>query len=356
MEFIDELIDKNNISSFIRKTTYKNHEYIFINGKLIFKKIIKQTKFLKKIIQSSFINNHFITMDLETRTIDGIMKPYAVSIYDGENINSFYLLDYNNPDDMVYNAIKSIMLHKYKNYKVYLHNLSHFDSIFTIKTLSLLSNKTIKPIVRDGRIIEFKFTFNNLNENISIYFRDSYLLLPSSLKELAFNFNVENKGIFPYKFVKNENIPLDYIGAIPSIESFDKVTREEYLNYCNKYKNKWNLREETLKYCNQDVITLHQVISTFQIKIFNLFRVDIIKSPTLSSLAFAIFRSNYLKDHKIPLINGEIYNFIKKGYTGGSVDVYKPSPKAGEKINRYDINYLYPFAMKEFYMPVGNPQ
>ena len=133
MEFIDELIDKNNLSSFIR--TNKNHEYIFINGKLILKKIIKQTNFLKKIIQSPFINNQFITMDLETRTIDGIMIPYAVSIYDGKEVNSFYLLDFNDPDGMLTTTIKSIMRDKYKNYKVYIHNFSYFDSIFILKIL-----------------------------------------------------------------------------------------------------------------------------------------------------------------------------------------------------------------------------
>lgn len=51
MEFIDELIEKNNLSSFIRKN--KNHEYIFINGKLILKKknkrIIKNKRALSLI-------------------------------------------------------------------------------------------------------------------------------------------------------------------------------------------------------------------------------------------------------------------------------------------------------------------
>lgn len=40
-----------------------------------------------------------------------------------------------------------------------------------------------------------------------------------------------------------------------------------------------------------------------------------------------------------------------KGYTGGSVDVYKPS---GKNIYRYDVNSLYPFVMKEYPMPVGS--
>ena len=54
--------------------------------------------------------------------------------------------------------------------------------------------------------------------------------------------------------------------------------------------------------------------------------MDILKYPTLSSLAFAIFRSKFLKDSKIPIIEGELFNKLKEAYTGGAVDVYKPQP------------------------------
>ena len=46
-----------------------------------------------------------------------------------------------------------------------------------------------------------------------------------------------------------------------------------------------------------------------------------------------------------------MYEFLVQGYTGGSVDVYKP---IGENIYRYDVNSLYPYVMREFPMPVGN--
>jgi hypothetical protein len=47
-----------------------------------------------------------------------------------------------------------------------------------------------------------------------------------------------------------------------------------------------------------------------------------------------------------------MYDFFQKGYTGGSVDVFKPY---GLKIFRYDVNSLYPYVMKKFEVPVGNP-
>lgn len=83
-----------------------------------------------------------------------------------------------------------------------------------------------------------------------------------------------------------------------------------------------------------------------------MFRINIHKYPTLSSLAFAIYRAHYLKDSKFPLITGNMFYEFKKGYTGGAVDVYKPY---GENIYKYDVNYLYPYIMRDIPMLVGSP-
>ena len=320
------------------------------------KKIHKKVKFIKKIIPQSFISKNFVTIDLETRKIDGILTPYCVSIYEGKKAISFYLADFNNPDDMLKLSLKYLMRPKYHNYKVYIHNFSFFDAIFLIRIFSELTDMPIKPIIRDGRIIDLKFSFYFNGTNFNLFFRDSYLLLPSSLRKLAINFNVENKGIFPYSFVNLDNISLDYIGRVPSYQYFTNLKMIDYIKYYKSFNHdKWSLRNETIKYCEQDCKTLYQIIRSFQKKIFILFRLDILKYPTLSSLAFAIFRSKFLKNSKIPIIEGDLFKDIKEGYTGGAVDVYKPFPKEGEKVFCYDVNSLYPSTMAEFNMPVGAP-
>jgi len=48
---------------------------------------------------------------------------------------SFYLTDYSSSEDMIINAFKDLLVKKYDNYKVYIHNLSNFDGIFLLKIL-----------------------------------------------------------------------------------------------------------------------------------------------------------------------------------------------------------------------------
>lgn len=348
--FKDTMRDKDDLSSFKREMN--NQEYIFESGELKLKKIQRKTKFISPIKPSINLSAKILTLDLETRTIDGIMSPYCVCLSDGIELKSFYLSDYRNTTEMLESCIISLMKRKYNGYRIFLHNFSNFDGIFLLKILVNLSadNKPLEPVLRDNQIIEFKFKF----ANYCIWFRDSYLLLPCSLSELAKLFNVELKGIFPILFVNQESVSLDYVGQIPEFKYFKDITHNQYLEYCKSFNGqKWNLREETIKYCNQDVKTLHQVISKFSDFIFNEVRLDILNYPTLSALALGIYRCKFLGEHQIPIITGQMYHDIKKSYTGGSVDVYKPY---GENIYHYDVNSLYPYAMKSYPMPVGLPK
>jgi hypothetical protein len=340
----------SNLSTFKRE--FKGKVYYYNDEKLIFKQVERKCKFLTKVQGASHISKKFLTLDIETRTLDGLMIPYCVSIFDGTITKSFYLEDYDDSEAMLKEAIYFLMRKKYHQHKVYIHNFSHFDGVFLLGILSSLSDN-IRPIIRDGRIIDLSFEFGKGKTKYKLYFRDSYLLLPASLRSLAINFNVINKGLYPYKFVNDAKIALNYKGAVPSIEFFDNISQIEYNNYCKEFNSKpWDLQGETEKYCELDCIVLYRIIAKFNDKIFTTFRGDILKYPTLSSLAFGIYRQKYMGEAEIPIIYGEMYNFFKEGYTGGAVDVYKPY---GKNVRRYDVNSLYPSVMHTFPMPVGNP-
>lgn len=333
-----------NLNSFKRE--FKNQIIWYENGKIVLKLIKRKSKFISSIKPSLYLSEKFITMDIETRNIDGDMQAYCVSLYDGDYVSSFYLTEFKSPSELLERAILSIMKRKYNGYKVYLHNFSKFDGVFLLKILCKLSDN-VKPIINDNNFIKITFKFSNYY----LHFRDSYLLLPSSLKKLAKGFNVEDKGIFPYLFVNNKIIDLNYKGAVPSFDKFIDLDYSKYLNYKKEIKI-WDLKKECINYCNNDVIILHKIINIFSNFIFENIRLDVLKYPTLSSLAFAIYRRKFIEKYKIPIINGQMFSDIKDGYTGGSVEVFKPY---GENIYNYDVNSLYPYVMREYKMPIGTP-
>ena len=122
---------------------------------------------------------------------------------------------------MLTNCIKSVMQRKYNNYRIYLHNFSNFDAVFLFYVLSTLTDN-IKPIINDGKFVDLKFSF--AQEKYKIYFRDSLLMLPSSLNKLCKSFNVESKTIFPYDFVCEDLIYKNYVGPVPQFNKFSNIS------------------------------------------------------------------------------------------------------------------------------------
>lgn len=341
-KWVDKWINENTFSRVLGKK-----EFIFKNNELFLLKADKPVKFITKLNLSTEIQNKFITFDIETYIENGIHIPYCICWFDGENSFSYYLSDFNNSVDMIKASIKDIMINKYDNYKIYIHNLSNFDAIFLLKILAEIGN--CKPIIHHDTIISIQFDMNGY----IVQFRDSQQILTASLRNLAKAFGVDTKkSIFPYSFVNKDN--LDYIGPIPDFKYFDGISSLDYNCYIENY-NIWNLREEAIKYCEMDCISLYQVIIKFSNLIFERFNINIHNYPTLSSLAFAIFRTHFLRKDEVPQLFGQISSEIRQGYTGGAVDMYIPEAPDRTKIYCYDVNSLYPFVMDQFDMPIGLP-
>ena len=109
--------------------------------------------------------------------------------------------------------------------------------IFLLKELSEIG--IIEPLLKEGKILNINFRFKiNENKDGLLKFRDSYLLLPNSLRELTQSFNVEDKSIFPYNFVNDSNVDLNYVGNVPDLKYFSNITIDQYNEYVNKFKYK----------------------------------------------------------------------------------------------------------------------
>jgi len=353
-EWTDHIKEDNSLMREIGKTTF-----LWKDGEILWTKVLKTTKPIKKKRISSGLKENFITMDLET-----ISKSYS------------YFIDPKQGDEgvrnIIYRAMKDICTRKYKGYKIYLHNFSKFDAIFLIKYLVMIGD--CEPIIHKGKIISFSFRPNWKKDFGKVTFYDSYLLLTSSLKKLGKSFSVETvKSIFPFKL--ND---INYKGDVPDYCYFSPISVVEYKDYIKKYKDNicdfispeeyqnykdnfkkggkiWNFKAESIKYCALDCKTLFQILQKFNKQIFERFGLNIVDSPTLPSLAYNIFRSVYYKKEDIHQLSGKIDKDIRSGYTGGSTDMFIPKPPKGVKIYAYDVNSLYPSVMRDNLFPIGTP-
>nr|YP_010192420.1 DNA polymerase [Amanita sinensis]QZN08157.1 DNA polymerase [Amanita sinensis] len=340
-----------------------NEVYIIdqINSQIL---LIKRTKVngqgIKSYINPLKLDNNlkeealskFITLDIEATTNMEQIK----EIGDYSKITPFMVSAYNfNTGETLFSELHPYLSHlmedfllklideKLHKYVIYAHNLTSFDGIFILKHLLRLAedyNLKIEPIMRDGKLvlIRCRFGMNKHNKyKYYIEFHDSLLILNSSLKKLSESFLKDSPHLMKQD---NEEI-LEYL------------LNEERLNILGKGSMSLNQIERQIKeYCIQDCISLSHIIHRFALFIFKHFKININKYPTISSLAMAIYLSNYLKNENlIPLISGEIYNNIRKSYHGGHTDVYELY--SNEEVHSYDYTSMYPSMMLKNEMPVG---
>lgn len=341
----------------------------FMGGERILNKKVLMAKSYTPINVNSQLNNNFITMDIETITLNKIITPYLIIAYNGTD----YITSYGNivnkvidQKELFNSFINQLLTFFGKNKKlvVYAHNLSGFDGILLMK--HFIPFGKVEPVLFNGKLMSIKVKLNiDGYKNKTIIFKDSYLLLPQSLRNLCLAFNVTlPKGYFPFKLTN-----IFYTGIIPAFEYWTNIDLKTYNRLFKENANKtWNFKDHAIKYCKLDCKCLHEILIQFNQLIFNNFKLNIEKSLTLPALAMRIYKSQFMPKNTIYQLLGNVEKDIRQAYTGGAVDVYIPTNRKNilsliysnvralfTKLFIYDVNSLYPFIMASRPMPVGKP-
>ena len=341
----------------------------FMGGEKVLRKKLLNAKPFKKLGTDSVLNSNFVTMDIETITLNNKITPYLMCAYGpvvtGEANTNVFIESYANSTldqkelftSFIYKLL-TFFNKKSKVLTVYAHNLSGFDGIFLLKQLFTFGK--VEPLLFNGKLMSIKIKLNVPGSiGKTIIFKDSYLLLPLSLRNLCKAFSVIiPKGHFP--FLLND---IFYKGVLPKLSYWTGISVQEFESLSKEFLGvTWSFKDEAIKYCKLDCQCLHEILTKFNELIFNHFKININLSLTLPALAMRIFKTHYMLENSIYQLLGNVERDIRESYTGGAVDVYIPHNRKESFFNKiftklyyYDVNSLYPFVMANTPMPVGRP-
>ena len=359
LSWIDTKLKEISSGDIFKREINKSTIY-FIDGEVILRKQVLPAKPFKNLKVDSNLVNNFYTMDIETIKNEGKINPYLICAFNGQD----YITSFNKDPKKLFTTFFDQLLSnidKANTAIVYAHNLSGFDGIFMLRHLFTYGKVT--PLLFNGKLISIKVKIGDKKSEIkTIIFKDSLLLLPLSLRKLCKAFKVDTpKGYFPFLLTN-----IFYTGVLPKFEYWTGISLDVYDSLCKENKAKfWSFQQEAIKYCKLDCKCLHEILIKFNELIFNEFKINVHKPLTLPALAMKIYKTHYMPKNTIYQILGRPEFNIRKSYTGGAVDVYKPHNKLSGfltlvkskfiKLFYYDVNSLYPYVMATFEMPIGKP-
>ncbi len=263
--------------------------------------------------------NKFAVMDLETMNVKGVQTPVAISCCNGlmKKNNKIFIIDHillqSDPVLAVNKLWRAYFEYIIKNEHelIFAHNLGNFDGYYLYKALLNIYDPIIVQCLIDDNKTFISISLN-INNN-KIVWKDSIRIFPVSLDKLCQIFNVEGK-LISYNMKFND------------------------LSLFNNTKL-WGLFK---KYALQDSIALFKALYTAQVLYHNDYKVDITSIYSSPTLSLKIFRIKFL-NLSIPILTKDVDEFVRDAYYGGGTDYYKAYV---ENIKYYDVNSLYPNAMK----------
>ena len=230
-----------------------------------------------------------VTFDVEATE----WKNFAIAgVYDGNAYNKF---------TSVAELLKFLLQRKFAGKLIFAHVLK-YDGQFILDFLSRQRDFSFTPIINGGKLLEIKIRDNRKHV---WRFRDSYALLPASLKDLTKSFKVEHQ----------------------------KLDEDEKGMLTNPEYNK------------NDCMGLYEVLLKFRAINGGFFGM------TISQTALSIFRMRY---QKFPIRTVREHEpIIRQAYHGGRTEIFKYNLDMDKRFYYYDVTSLYPSCMRDFEYPYG---
>ena len=281
-----------------------------------------RNKYITKLNQKVNVNTCKIgVFDIETVNYNSRLYPYAIGILIDDNLKIFYIKDYFNGDFIIASnkmvkAFIEYINNTNKSCTLYAHNMGNFDGYLILKDIIA----KIPDILIDDQNTIITMSFKNKN-GVKIEFKDSYRILPASLKELSIIFDIDYK--------KQEfNHELVTIGLI--IE--------------NRMFQGHRFKTSVINYLKHDLLSLHEILLKVSKYLLTSYKISLLDCFSTSSMAMKIYRTMFMGPEEIPILPRFYDKILRKTYMGGIVNVIIPK---GDNLFYYDVNSLYPSVMNK---------
>ena len=273
----------------------------------------------------------FTTWDIETDYPDNPLNVTHIGFFDGKEYKM-------KKTDQMYNKtnngifewfISETLKPKYYGFCHYAHFGGKFDFLYLLETLKNYGYD-FDIIDVNGRILSIKINFgeyiddkNEIAYKTFIEYRDSFAIMPKSLKSLTSSFNVEHQK---------------------QIHEFTHEAKEEI---CEAHKLK-NCQICFDKYLEYDCKGLYECIEYFE-NIINSYGGEL--KLTIASCGMDLLKHKYFKK-PIYSLDEQTEADIRSYYFGGRTEIFIREIEEGYY---YDINSLYPKVMADNDMPISRP-
>lgn len=279
---------------------------------------------------------NFVAFDIETYPDPKSGEENAFMIGLCWKKDNLFLYKSFEDEDCIKEFFKYIHEHydTFANAVFYAHNGGKFDNFVLLREYLLyntdkfqLTNK--KFIVVNNAVISFDASYKGKDKAI-ISFKDSFRVMPASLKQLTKDFNVEHKKL-----------------------DFD----------IGNNRNEWKkYRDEINKYLEHDCKGLWEVCYQFRKDLREAIDEDMLDFITAPQISANAFLNKYYNSAKYPLYDlpCTLDRVIRNYYFGGRVECrkigyFETKPTQNQWIFMFDINSLYPAVMQQD-LPYGKPE